>query len=249
MTWIREFAFTLFRPIPLVCWACVSLAAAFAGPFGTFTSMPIAERLMFWTMAVGLSIVLSLGIASFVAFQRPDLTSLRRDIAVLPAFSALYAPLLWHLIHLMSHDHGVPMTVLELFGVVLLISLSVALVREVLTRNRPELAPISIEDAPRLVERLPDEVRAPILSLSAQDHYVEVRTEKGETRLLLRFSDALDELDPADGLQVHRSHWVARAAVTGLRRDNGRLFLDLVDGNTIPVSRSFRDAVARAGWR
>lgn len=248
MIWLREFSVKLMRPIPLVCWVCVSLAAAYAGPFGTFNSMSFSERLVFWTLAIGTSIVLSLGIASFVADQRPDLSALRRDMAVLPTFSALYAPVLWYLIHTMSHDHGVPMTVLELFGVVLLIGLSIALVREVLTLERPDLAPISLDDAPRLVERLPDEVRAPVLSLSAQDHYVEVRTEKGETRLLLRFSDALEELDPADGLQVHRSHWVSRGAVKGARRDNGRVFLDLVDGSSVPVSRKYREEVARAGW-
>ena len=37
------------------------------------------------------------------------------------------------------------------------------------------------------------------------DHYVEVETTKGTTLILLRFSDALEELGCAYGLQVRRS--------------------------------------------
>jgi hypothetical protein len=99
-----------------------------------------------------------------------------------------------------------------------------------------------------LVERLPEEVRGAILSVSGSNHYVEVRTDKGQASVLLRFSDALRELDAVPGLQVHRSHWVADAAVDSVRRDGHRTFVVLTTGEELPVSRTYaRDAFERWG--
>jgi DNA-binding LytR/AlgR family response regulator len=65
--------------------------------------------------------------------------------------------------------------------------------------------------------------------------------------VLLRLQDAVAALQAADGLQVHRSHWVATNAVAQHRRVQGRDFLVLKSGDEIPVSRSFRPAVIEAG--
>ena len=69
-----------------------------------------------------------------------------------------------------------------------------------------------------------------------QDHYVEVHTAAGSELLLLRFRDALREVEGVDGLQVHRSHWVARNAVARVerRRGGGRVALRLVNGSKVP---------------
>jgi len=44
---------------------------------------------------------------------------------------------------------------------------------------------------------------------------------------------AIDELGGADGLRVHRSHWVATDAVAGHSTDKGRVFLELEDGSQV----------------
>ena len=67
-----------------------------------------------------------------------------------------------------------------------------------------------------LLARLPARSRAELLHLRMQDHYVEVHTAAGSELLLLRFRDALREVEDINGLQVHRSHWVARDAVVGV---------------------------------
>ena len=51
--------------------------------------------------------------------------------------------------------------------------------------------------------RIPVETRGPLIALSVQDHYVEVRTARN-TLLLMRLSDAMQEARAADGLQIHR---------------------------------------------
>ena len=82
-----------------------------------------------------------------------------------------------------------------------------------------------------------------------QDHYVEVHTAAGTEMLLLRFRDALREVEDVNGLRVHRSHWVARAAIVGVERGRGgRVALRLVNGSRIPVSRSFAPALKAQGW-
>ncbi len=60
------------------------------------------------------------------------------------------------------------------------------------------------------------ENRGPILRLSAEDHYTMTVTSRGRELILIRFSDALSELAETEGTQIHRSHWIARAAFEAL---------------------------------
>lgn len=46
-----------------------------------------------------------------------------------------------------------------------------------------------------------------------EDRYLRIHTDGGSDLILMRLRDAVGELAGADGLQVHRSFWVARAAV------------------------------------
>lgn len=101
-------------------------------------------------------------------------------------------------------------------------------------------------EAPFL-RRLSPAIRATPLHLSVQDHYVEVTTPRGRELVLMRFSDALNELGDLPGIQVHRSHWVADAAVETVERDDGRLTILLSTGTRVPVSRPYLAAV-RARW-
>tara|TARA_R110000751_G_scaffold71287_10_gene144256 strand:- start:25671 stop:26504 length:834 start_codon:yes stop_codon:yes gene_type:complete len=101
---------------------------------------------------------------------------------------------------------------------------------------------------PDLLRRLPIELGHDIVRLSASDHYVEVYTRLGHVLVLLRFSDALKELGGADGLQIHRSHWVARSAIRRLVNKSRNLFVELDDGTTLPVSRSRFAEIRGAGF-
>ncbi|MBX9458615.1 MAG: LytTR family transcriptional regulator [Rhizobium sp.] len=94
-----------------------------------------------------------------------------------------------------------------------------------------------------LLDRLKPGNRGPLQHISVEDHYSRIRTARGSELILLRFSDALRETGDADGLQVHRSHWVAREFVAGYRSTNGRLSLVLLDGTDVPVSRAHADTV------
>ena len=76
-----------------------------------------------------------------------------------------------------------------------------------------------------------------------QDHYVEVTTTKGTELILIRFQYAIKEMGAIAGTQIHRSHWVTLNGMRRLKRQNGKLFVELVDGRTLPVSRTYAQTV------
>jgi DNA-binding LytR/AlgR family response regulator len=84
-----------------------------------------------------------------------------------------------------------------------------------------------------------------LVMLSAELHYLRVKTTRGEALILYSFGQAMAELAASDkGIQVHRSHWVARTHVAGVRREEGRMHCVLLSGATVPVARSRQAEVA-----
>lgn len=93
--------------------------------------------------------------------------------------------------------------------------------------------------------RLPAALGHDIVYLKMRDHYVEVFTTKGRTTVLMRFGDAVAELEGL-GLRVHRSYWVAYAHAERLPQRGPRSYLRITGGHQIPVSRPYLQAVIEA---
>lgn len=94
-----------------------------------------------------------------------------------------------------------------------------------------------------LSQRIPAYLGDNILYMRSQDHYVEVVTDKGNHLIKMRFRDAIDEVEPLQGLQIHRGCWVRHSAVVRAKTHNRRLLIQTSDGTQHPVSRSFVSAV------
>jgi len=62
----------------------------------------------------------------------------------------------------------------------------------------------------RFLRRIPHHIVGDLLCLRTEDHYLRIHTSAGQDLILFRLKDALSELAGADGMQVHRSYWVAR---------------------------------------
>ncbi|HWU60929.1 MAG TPA: LytTR family DNA-binding domain-containing protein [Ensifer sp.] len=107
----------------------------------------------------------------------------------------------------------------------------------------PTQAPAPAPEPPPMLSRLKPENRGPILRLSAEDHYTLTVTSRGRELILIRFSDALSEIGDTVGTQIHRSHWIARAAFDALVTKDGKLLARLKDGTELPVSRSYAGEV------
>jgi hypothetical protein len=148
---------------------------------------------------------------------------------------------------------GANITPSALFGYIgtsLVVSVSMSLLSVAVnpvTRDRTEPG---LSTAPsRFLERLPVRLRgAEIWAVEAEDHYLRVHTSAGQDLILLRMADAVAELEGQEGMQVHRSWWVARAGIADARRGDGRATLTLKDGSEAPVSRTYAAELRRRGW-
>ncbi len=98
-----------------------------------------------------------------------------------------------------------------------------------------------------VTQRLPHDVRGPIKHMTMEDHYIRVTTVRGEAMVLMRMADAIAALPPGAGLRIRRSHWVAPAHVTDVKRVDGQTIVQMDDGASYPISRTYRDAARAAG--
>ena len=87
-----------------------------------------------------------------------------------------------------------------------------------------------------------------VLCLQMEDHYVRVHTQSGSRLVLTTMSQAVAAMGGIEGLQVHRSWWVARKAVAEAVADGRNLRLRLVNGVVAPVARPAVAVVRAAGW-
>ena len=243
-------------------WAILSVIISIAGPFGTFGGMVWPLRLAYWAALIGLSIPVHAAIRIWIDRRLAGHGFWARSALMGLVFSGVFTPIVWLLTQPLHHRGMVDL--MPVWVMLLVNLLASALVRavqflwrhELMDRSGagpvmqvPPVPPPVIADVPepaappRLLQRLDQGKRGAVQHLSVRDHYVVVQTDHGQSTLLMRFADALAELDGLDGMRVHRSHWVARGAVTGQERIAGKLHLRLSDGKLVPVSRSYRDAL------
>lgn len=230
-------------------WIAGSFAAGVAGPFGTHAIASFWERWLYWALII----VVSIFMAGFLRrlshrLSGPD-KPLLEDVLMIGLMTVSFTPALLFLTKLVS-DRGEYPTVLELGLYVAIVSLVISATRRVLSVTATDTGAISREapgHLPRIMRRLPKSCGGSIIRLNVSDHRVRVVTTDGEYSLRLRFGDAIDEMDPVDGFCTHRSHWVARQAVHGPERENGKTYLRLVNGDRVPVSRTYQRDLEAAG--
>jgi hypothetical protein len=223
------------------------VACVLAGPFDT-DGLPLPSRLVFWLVLIGWNSVKWWLWYGWVGPRTAD----RRRAALAAVVGALLLNATLPLeIDLMFRAIGRPLALswLGLYLMALLVAGSISALIAALRAPRAVPA-ASLAPAPSLLAQrvgLPD--LAGVLMVSAEDHYLRLALADGRRPLVLfRLSDALPELAAHDGLQVHRSAWVARRHVAGARRDGRRWLLVLADGSEQAVSETFLPAVRAAGW-
>ena len=251
----REKPVFLALPGQGVMLLCLVALFAFIGPFGTYDTIGPLARLGYWSVALGVNWLVCASVNLLVLRYLAGASWPRRSLAV-AAVSLLTA----------VPGTGVVFTAEAVFrpgnvasdmllsvylSVTVLIFAITSLVLLLAAARSP--APVRLPEARRMsgaerfLERLPEKIGRDIVCLTMADHYVEVFTTLGSTLILMRFADALAELEGAGGLRVHRSHWVSLAHVRGVLRREGRTILRLTGGREIPVSRGYLADARAAG--
>ena len=112
----------------------------------------------------------------------------------------------------------------------------------------PTTSPARREPADGLLDRLPARLGKDVTALQMEDHYVRIHTPLGSDLVLTSMAQAMEPLGGVDGMRVHRSWWVARAAVEGAAWEGRNLRLRLKGGLEAPVARASIAEVRAAGW-
>lgn len=255
---------SLTDPVTLVTLVSAIILTAFSGPFGTHDSLALIPRLVFW----GASLIVALLLGTFVYWlfrlRMPEDKRIEAEIVSSAAFAVLYGGLMlgWVSVFESYTLAGAPkvswMTIFLEVAVITtaLLAIRIIMVRGmnrqaqnglpmVQTQTEPDAVPANSE--PRLMRRLDDEDKATILWLTSENHFVEVHTVKGHVRLRMRLTDAIDEMEGVRGSCVHRSHWVAYAAIESTEKIGGYWRLNLTNGETVPVSRKYQPLLEEAG--
>ena len=231
------------------------------GPFGAVPYRDWPARTLYWLriMAMGYAVVRPcLALASIVARRWKGSEGLCWAAASAAAAVPMTAVVWWlGPAPDLSRPAPSPADFLDAYVQVLVVTAFVVLAlglararrdeNPVRTPSRDRRDASSATPAPALAQRLPYGHGA-IFALSMEDHYVRVHAEGGQTLLLMRMADAVALVEGLDGAQVHRSWWVARAAVTGFERRGRRLRLHLRGGLAAPVARDRVKALIADGW-
>ena len=224
---------------------------SFVGAFGT-RDMPLPLRTIFM---IAISAVATL--LGFLAFRATERLAWarraywRHGLAAAAVMTVPMGLVVWSAVNLVAPaGRGPALRHIPDYLVVSLVTsaffcLFVAWAR----RNEGRVAQPDAPAPPRFLDRLPLKLRgAEVWAVEAEDHYLRLHTSKGQDLILMRLADAVAELDGIEGLQVHRSWWVAREAIVDARRGDGRAVLTLKDGAQVPVSRTYAGELRARGW-
>lgn len=215
--------------------------AGVSGPFGTHDALPLPQRLLYWSLIV-FGTALAGQVCASAAEHWLHRWSWPRLATALATALVTAVPV-----------SGVVVMVILVFGfrpdaaeLSILLAQCLAVVAGIVLLTSPPTktaAPSRPSGSPELLARLPASKRGRLLRLQARDHYVEVVTTGGQALVYMRFRDAIAETAPEQGVQVHRSHWIALHAVSGRCRTGDKSGVRLCDGTVVPVGRTFRSAI------
>ena len=269
--------FALRQMNPLREWAeqltvffLLGLVLGWIGPFGTFQDLGVGPRFAYWMTAILLIGAASAWTQQAIARGQPS-AAWPLLLQVIVGALIVSVPGTFVIIAVETvFRHTPPITIatlarmyLSVTVVMLAISGPWSIIRRYQARLMPPIssgplvapapeAEVERVAAPRrespFLERIPLKLGRELLLIATEDHYLRVTTPLGHDLILYRLSDAIAELDPALGQQVHRSYWVARKAIASVERDGQRTTLVLTNGTKVPVSRTYVPALREAGW-
>ncbi|QMU59727.1 MAG: hypothetical protein GKR98_17005 [Boseongicola sp.] len=215
-----------------------------SGPFDTIDVMPLLERLTYWGLIV-VTTFFSGGMVADLVLSTRAMKRVNKPIRI--AIAGLVIGIAVTLIVLALNWISMGLSPFVAHYAFYLMLNCIVIATVIAAAMTWAQAPSDPAGPAPILQRLDLEKRGPLLSLTQRDHYVEVTTTAGESLILMRLSDAIAETTGTDGMQIHRSHWIATHAVTVARRDGARAVVTLQDGRELPVSRTYLKDLTAAG--
>ncbi|HEV8014310.1 MAG TPA: LytTR family DNA-binding domain-containing protein [Stellaceae bacterium] len=268
---LREMSLLAYPYRRILILILLGLVFGWLGPYGTYTSIGLPERLGYWTLAM-LLIGFPAGFIVRALRQTPPSASWPAPIQGAVSALIIGVPATFIGVALQTIFIAPPPASLAglaaIYGSVTVLSAVIAIPWILLgghdapaagtadaapepPRSSEQPVPTpegrDAETAPFL-RRVPAKLGRELLCVATEDHYLRVTTAAGSDLILFRMSDALAELKPLAGQQVHRSYWVAERAVAAAESDGQRTFLILSNGARVPVSQTYLPALRQAGW-
>lgn len=216
-----------------------------AGPLGTFPVMPFSVRLLLWIPMCFLALVLGGLLFQVARTLRPAASSVRHGMFVAVGFCVIFPVFTLIISNIpIFAENGPDMSFAHMVYVTIAVVLSIGGCMAVVAHKQNP--PSSL---PRLYARLPDIGEVRVMRITIDDHYAEVYLSDGTLhRILMRFADAVQEMDQTDGFCVHRSHWISSAYIVETLRKSGREFVVMHCGTEVPISKTYRQNVIDAGY-
>lgn len=238
--------------------AVVGVSFGVMAPFGTAeVAVSMTDRYLYWLIAIMLNWMQAMGSLALMMESplatRIGLVRLSLMIAVALSFPASFE-ILWLNHTLLGSPIGSPAHLAEVWldTLVVYALLTPSASAFFLPRSQKAVPRVVVpadtvrSETPLFFERIPRSLGNRLLALGMEDHYLRIYTDLGSDLVLCRFADALRELNTFDGLQVHRSWYVARSAIAEVQRDGRSMLVRLVNGLEVPVSRAYQKDVAQA---
>lgn len=222
----------------------VALLAGWIGPFGTHADFGIVEHHVYWLLIALFTVPLANVV--YTRFERRLDKNDRFRTAGLLAIGLVAAFPIAGIVLVIGLPFGFRPGLVNMAELYLQCAVIMALLSAGMVLLRADQRTATAHDAVPILKRIPGACRGALIRMSAQDHYVEIVTDRGRSLVMMRFRDALEETGATAGCQVHRSHWVATDAVAGQQTIDGRLQVTLTDGTHVPVGRKFRRAAREA---
>jgi DNA-binding LytR/AlgR family response regulator len=254
---LREMQGALGNRYSRVGMILATVLLAVSGPFGTFQSFNVGQRFGYWAIMVVACYLTGQGAATlFIELLRERIAQRWPRVIVAGLLAGIPVGIVVLVINGIAYQHialteslniWLYATIVTLAVVLLFVTLSDLMKSAAPAGPAPASAEATLPTPPPILDRVPLPQRGKLLALVVEDHYVDIVTDKGKTLVLMRLADAIREAAPIAGVQIHRSHWVARDAVVKVHRSDGKLTLELSNGLKLPVSRGYLPAAKEAG--
>ena len=189
-----------------------SVLMAIVGPFTTYERFTFLERLLFWGVLI-LGLVIPACFIRKITFQLIPGPRLRVDTIAAFVIAGVIAPPVWAFnAFWMEFDVANVMGLIEHFGICLVSCLMPVGIRYYALSTVENIEPpvekfepvqeVADNSSHVFMRRLDPEYGGALKRVTAADHQLLVCTSRGQTRIRMRFTDALEELADLPGSRI-----------------------------------------------